>query len=109
MGDDERPRPAGEGPAAQTGAPGPRLRRREHQTTRCGRSSMGEPGLAPTGEQVPPAIAAASYGRERWYVSPEQRRREAERMRGRADETPPRSYRPASILFQPDPCELVHT
>ena len=38
--------------------------------------------------QVPPAIAAASYGRERWYVSPGQRRREAERMRGRADETP---------------------
>ena len=58
--------------------------------------------------QVPPAIAADSYDRERWYVSPEQRRREAERMRGRADDDAA-VVAPASILFEADPWELVHT
>ena len=58
---------------------------------------------------VPPAIAARSYGRERWYVSPEQRRREADRMRGRAGDVA-ETVPPASILFEVDTGgELVHT
>ena len=73
---------------------------------RCWRSSTAGPGLAPIGEQVPPAIAAASYGRERWYVSPEQRRREAERLRGRADDDAA-VVPPASILFEADPWETT--
>ena len=85
--------------AAQTGARPP---------MRCWRSSTGRARASSDWGQVPPAIAAASYGRERWYVSPGQRRREAERMRGRADETPA-VVPPASVLFEADPWELVHT
>ena len=55
---------------------------------------------------VPPAIAARSYGRERWYVSPEQRRREADRKRGRADDVA-ETVPPASILFEVDPWETT--
>ena len=55
---------------------------------------------------VPPALAAASYGRERWYVSPEQRRREAERLRGRADDAAV-VQPPASVLFELDPWETT--
>ena len=56
--------------------------------------------------KVPAAIAARSYGRESWHVSPGQRRREAERLRGRADDAAA-VVPPASILFEADPWETT--
>ena len=82
--------------AAQTGASDDALRAQFDGRARAG-SDWG---------QVPPAIAAASYGRERWYVSPGQRRREAERMRGRADDDAA-VVPPASVLFEADPWETT--
>ena len=82
--------------AAQTGASPDAIRAQFDGRARTG-SDWG---------QVPPAIAAPSYGLERWHVSPEQRRREAERLRGRADDAAV-VQPPASILFEPDPWETT--
>ena len=78
--------------AQQTGASADAVLAQFDGRARAGSASWGE---------VPTATAARSYGRELWYVSPEQRRRELEGLRGRADaatETVP----PASILFEVD-------
>ena len=55
--------------------------------------------------QVPAATPARRYGRELWYVSPAQRRREADSLRGRAGDVAA-VVPPAHTLFEVDPWEI---
>ena len=87
--------------ARQTGASAAAVLAQFDGRARAGSASWGE---------VPTARAARSYGRERWYVAPAQRRREAERMRGTAADEATAIVPLASILFEVDTGgELVHT